>query len=84
MEGLCIVRTEEEAREIKKYYKGGNAQEFPVATSIEESLPDKVVQFGKRLPNDVEGERYYARHRRPMVAVPTDVIREAERLLRRT
>lgn len=84
MEGLCIVRTETEAKEIARYFRGGNAQEFPVATSIEESLPDRVVQFGRRLPNDPDGERYYARHRLPMVAVPREVLNEAERLLRRT
>lgn len=84
MEGLAICRTEVEAREIARQYKGGNAQEFPVATRIEESLPDKVVQFGRRLPNDPDAERYYAKHRLPMVAIPRALIERAEKVLRRT
>jgi hypothetical protein len=71
MEGLCIVRTEEEAREIKRHFRGGNAQSFPVASKIEESLPDRIVQFGKRLPNDLDGERFYAKHKLKLSVVPT-------------
>lgn len=83
MEGLCIVRTEQEAREIIKHYAGGNAQQFPVARSIEDSLPVQAVQFGKRLPNDPEGERYYSKHKLPMVAIPRAVLKEAEKVLKR-
>ncbi len=84
MEGLCIVRTAEEAQEIAWHFKGGNAQEFPVAKSIAESLPDKIVQFGRRVPGNTEGERFYAKHPMPMVAVPRTLIDEAAKVVSRT
>jgi hypothetical protein len=79
-EGLCIAYSEEEAREIISHFKGGNAQPFPVARTVEDALPDQMVQYGKRIPADPEAQKHYVRRSFKRVGVNADLLNETREL----